>query len=366
MAIEKSTVDYIELKRKLQFVTKPLFEFCGAYVNYLDQCYGLNKNDPKINELTSKQLLYTEVMSAFDLRLSEFVKKEINAFSFSNILQSVLKAFLFDFQGINTFESLLKKYDSFSDSQLFNYIGGCFINDHSHSNCEDWPNVMDSMEKMSTYISDIKEISDDIKRSVLELYAHPDETKMRIRHLICSAYEVFKPFESATVEQAKKQLRRYQNLMEIDYRYFCQILRFDEISHVFNDNTRVDLCISYMFPVCYFCKEYDNNTAFLLNGYLCDEYHASKTERQSLENLLGIISDVNCYKMLLCYSKRPYYMQELSRELNIPPAQLRIYNKRFQDADLIDFEYRGKRRHYYLKRDKAVEYLDLVKKMLDN
>ena len=82
----KNRVDYFELKKRLRFVNRPLFEFCGAYVNYLDLCYGLSQNDPKIIELASKQKLYNDVMAAFDIELSPFVKEESKAFSFSNIL----------------------------------------------------------------------------------------------------------------------------------------------------------------------------------------------------------------------------------------------------------------------------------------
>ncbi len=357
----KNRVDYIELKKRLRFVNRPMFEFCGAYVSYLDSCYGLNLNDPKINLLCSKQVLYNEVMDAFATRLSPFVKEEINAFSFSNILQGVLKAFLFDYQNINSFDALIKKFDSSKNEELFDFIGGCFINEYSQSNCEDWPN--NDLEGMQKFISEIHELDDEIKTKMLNLYAHPSETKMRIRHIICSMYEVFKDFEKATVEQSKKQQKRYSNLMEIDYDYFCQILKFDDIFDAITKNERVDLYISYMFPVSYFCKEYDNNTAFLLNGFLCDEYRAAKLEQNSVENFLSIIGDDECRKILMCYAKRPHYLQELSRELNISPAKLRIFNKRFQDADMVDYEYSDGRRHYYLKKEQIEHYLDMCKRL---
>ena len=70
----KNRVDYFELKKRLKFINRPLFEFCGAYVGYLNSYYGLNQNDPKINKLCAKQLLYNEVMKAFELELSPFVK----------------------------------------------------------------------------------------------------------------------------------------------------------------------------------------------------------------------------------------------------------------------------------------------------
>jgi len=358
----KNRVDYIELKKKLKFVNKPMFEFCGAYVNFLDSCYGLNKNDPKINALASKQALYSEVMTAFDSELSPFVKEEIKAFSFSNILQSVLKAFLFDFQNINNFDALLKKYDSYDIEGLFDFIGGCFINEHAQSNCEDWPKS--DLDNMRKYIAELIEVDENVKTQVLNLYAYPFETKMRIRHIISSMYEVFKRFESDSVELAKRQQKRYANLIEIDYDYFCQILKIDEITDAINRNERVELYISYMFPVSYFCKEYDTGGVFLLNGFLCDEYLAVKIEQHSIENFLSIIGDKECMQILMSYAKRPHYLQELSRELNIAPARLRIFNKRFQDADLVDYEYTGGRRYYYLNKDQVLRYLDMCKKLL--
>lgn len=365
MNAAKSRIDYINLKNKLNFVNRPLFEFCGAFVNFIDSCYGLDANDPKIKELTSKQLLYTEIMNTIDMELSPFVKKEIQAFSFSNVLQSVVKAFIFDFKELNTFEGFLKKYDSFSHAELFNFIGGCFINEHSQSNCEDWNTVLDSMEKMKSYISEIPEVDSELKDEILTLYTFPDETKMRIRHIICSVYNAFKPYESAAVEQAKKQQKRYANLMEIDYDYFTQILGFYDITHALRENSRIDLCISYMYPVCYFCKENSDNTAFLLNGFLCDEYYAVKAEQRSIDNFLKIIGDETCLKILSCYAQRPHYLQELSRELNIMPATLRMYNKRFVDADLIGYEYKGKRRHYYFNKEAGRRYIEMCSKRLN-
>lgn len=359
----KNRVDYFELKKRLHFVSKPLFEFCGAYVNYLDMCYGLNTNDPKINELASKQQLYSDVMKAFDSRLSPFVKEEIAAFSFSNILQSVLKAFLFDFQMINSFDMLLKKYDGYKVDKLFDFVGGCFINEHSQSNCEDWPAEAGKIEGMRRYIENLSDVDNGLKAKVLTLFDYPKETKMRIRHIITSMYEVFKDFEAEAVEIAKRQQKRYTNLMEIDYDYFCHILKIDDISDAIMSNERVDLCISYMFPVSYFCKEYNDGTVFLLNGFLCDEYHAAKVEQHSVEVFLSLIGDPECRRILMCYSKRPYYLQELSRELDITPAKLRIYNKRFLDADIVDYEYTGGRRHYYLNKDQVSAYIDMCKRL---
>lgn len=339
-----------------------MFEFCGAYVNYLDNCYELNRNNPKIAQLYSKQPLFNEVMNAFDNELSPFVKGEIEAFSFANILQSVLKAFLFDYQSINTFDAFLKKYDSYKLDSLFDFIGGCFINEHAQSICEDWPR--NDLEKMKEYIIAIDEINPELKDKITALYSYPQETKMRIRHIICSMYDVFKRFENATVEQSKKQQKRYANLMELDYDYFCQILKFDDIFDAIEKNERVDLYISYMFGFSYFCKEYDDNTVFLLNGFLCDEYTAVKFEQHSVDNFLSIIGDNDCMQILRCYTKRPYYMQELSRELGIAPAKLRIFNKRMQDADIVDYEYTGGRRYYYINKEQLEKYLDMCKRML--
>ncbi len=359
----KNRVDYIELKRRLRFVSKPLFEFCGAYVNYLDLCYGLSQNDPKIIELESKQQLYSDVMMAFDTELSPFVREEIKAFSFSNILQNVLKAFLFDFQNINTFDSLMKKYDSFKIEKLFDFIGGTFINEHSQSNCEDWPTATGKLDGMVEYIRGIEGLNDDLKDKILNLYEYPKETKMRIRHVISSMYDVFKKYEADCVEIAKKQQKRYANLMEIDYDYFCHILKFDDIYDAITSNDQVDLCISYMFAVSYYCKEYNDGTVFLLNGFLCDEYYASKVEQNSVDVFLSLMGDADCRRVLMAYAKGPHYLQELSRELDIAPAKLRLFNKRFLDADLIDYEYTGGRRYYYLNKDQVNSYFDMCRRL---
>ena len=357
----KNRVDYFELKKRLKFVNRPLFEFCGAYVGYLDSRYGLNQNDPKINKLCSKQLLYNEVMKAFELELSPFVKSEIDAFDFCNILQSVLKAFLFDYQSINSFDTLMKKYDNFPIENLFDFIGGCFINEYSQSNCDDWPST--EMDAMVKFIEELPDIDDDARKKVINLYQYPLETKMRIRHIIVSMYEIFKKFESATVEQSKKQMKRYANLMEIDYGYFCQILKFDDTYEVIQNNDRVELYISYMFAVSYYCKEYNDGTVFLLNGFLCDEYRAAKLEQHSVENFLSILGDKESMRILMCLTKRPYYLQELSRELDITPNKLRMYNSKFLDAGLIDFEYTNSRRYYYLNKEEVEKYFDMCKRL---
>ncbi len=361
MPNSRNRIDYFELKKRLKFVGKPLFEFCGAYVHYIDSCYGLNRNDPKINRLCAKQELFNEVMNAFDKELSPFVKSEIEAFSFCNILQSVLKAFLFDYKNIVTFDQFLKKYDSFKIAGLFDFIGGCYLNEHVQANCEDWPK--NDVEEMKQYISNIDGLDEEPKKKILTLYAYPKETKMRIRHIIVSMYDVFKKFENDAVEQAKKQLKRYMNLMEIDYDYFCQILKFDDIFEVITSNEVVELYISYMFAVSYFCKDYNDGTVFLLNGFLCDEYLAEKLEQHSLDNFLSIISDNDSLVILKCLAQRPYYLLELSRETNIAPAKLRIINKRFIDAALVDFEHTNGRRYYYLNKDQIDLYLEMCKRM---
>lgn len=362
MPSNKNRIDYFELKKRLRFISKPLFEFCGAYVNYIDSCYGLNKNDPKINRLYAKQDLFNEIMNAFDKELSPFVKSEIESFSFCNILQSVLKAFLFDYKSINSFESLLKKYDNFKIAGLFNFIGGCFINEHVQANCEDWPK--DDVDKMKQYINSIEELEAEPKEKVLYLFAYPEETKMRIRHIIVSMYAVFKKYENDAVEYAKRQLKRYTNLMEIDYGYFCQVLKFDDIFEVITSNDIVELYISYTFMVSYFCKEYDDKTVFLLNGFLCDEYMAEKLEQHSLDIFLGIIGDRDCLNILRYLAGRPYYLLELSREINIAPAKLRMLIKRFIDSGLVDFEHTNGRRYYHLNKEQVENYFEMCKRML--
>lgn len=357
----RNRIDYFELKKRLKFVNKPMFEFCGAYVYYLDSYYGLKKNDPKINKLCSKQPLFIQAIDAFDKELSPFVKAEIEAFSFANILQGVLKAFLFDFQSINSFDSFLKKYDNFKLEELFDFIGGCFINEHLQSNCEDWP--ADSLEGMYEYLLNSEVIDPLAKEKVLNLYRYPKETKMRIKYIIVSMYEVFKQFENDCIEQAKKQQKRYMNLMELDYDYFCQILKFDDIAEAIRNNDRVDLYISYMFNVSYFCKEYNDGSVFLLNGFLCDEYRAAKLEQHSVENFLSILGDKESMRILMCLTKRPYYLQELSRELDITPNKLRMYNSKFLDAGLIDFEYTNSRRYYYLNKEEVEKYFNMCKRL---
>lgn len=359
MTQQPQKIDYIQFKSKLNFVSRPIFEFCGAFVSFLEDFYGLNENDPKIKELEAEQPLFTEVLGAIKNSISPYLKREIEDFSFAKtILQSVLKAFLFDFPEINSFSAFLKKYDSYTDAQLFNFIGGSFLNEHSQSNCEDWGTVLDDMEKMQNYILNIEEVSDELKEKIITLYKYPEETKMRIRHIICYIYSVFKPYEAQVVEQAKKQQKRYSNLMEIDFDYFSDVLQLSEIAKVIGSNERILLCISYMYPVCFYCKEYDDSSAFLLNGFLCDQYFAAKEEKASLEAFLKILGDDMCLKIFLKYAQKPYYVQELARELNIPPAQLRMYNNRFQDANLLLYDYEGRRRHYYLNKEQVKQYID--------
>lgn len=359
MTQQPQKIDYIQFKSKLNFVSRPIFEFCGAFVSFLEDFYGLNENDPKIQELEAEQPLFTEVLGAIKNSISPYLKREIEDFSFAKtILQSVLKAFLFDYPEINSFSAFLKKYDSYTDAQLFNFIGGSFLNEHSQSNCEDWGTVLDDMEKMQNYILNIEEVNNELKEKIITLYKYPEETKMRIRHIICYIYSVFKPYESQVVEQAKKQQKRYSNLMEIDFDYFSDVLQLSEIAKVIDSNERILLCISYMYPVCFYCKEYDDSSAFLLNGFLCDQYFAAKEEKASLEAFLKILGDDMCLKIFLKYAQKPYYVQELARELNIPPAQLRMYNNRFQDANLLLYDYEGRRRHYYLNKEQVKQYID--------
>lgn len=352
-------VDYIQFKSKLNFVNRPIFEFCGTFVSVLEDLYELNENDPKVKELKMEQPLFVEVIEAVKSSISPYLKREIEDFSFSRtILQGVLKAFLFDYPEINTFNAFLKKYDSYSNAELFNFIGGCFLNEHSQSNCEDWGTVLHDMDLMQEYIKNIEEVSDEIKDKILTLYKYPEETKMRIRHIICHIHTAYKPYESQIVEQAKKQQKRYSNLMEIDFDYFSNVLRLSEINNAICSNDKLYFYISYMYPICFYCKEYDDNTAFLLNGFLCDQYYAAKIENNSLATFLKILADDMCLKIIFLYSQKPYYVQELARELNIPPAELRMYNNKLQDANLLLYDYEGKRRHYYLNKEQARKYID--------
>ena len=193
MTPNKKAVDFAIIKRKLMFHNRPVCEFCGAFVTYLDRFY--NHPDVNTQKIMSKQTFYNEVLDAIDNSLSSFIKREIEDLGFVNILVTVVKGFIFDYFEINTFEDFLKHYDKYTDEQLYNFIGGCYINEQCKSNCEDWGTVCDNTEKMMEYIEKVEDGDKEKKEKILELYRNPKETKRRIRYIITSVYNAFKPYD---------------------------------------------------------------------------------------------------------------------------------------------------------------------------
>lgn len=359
MTPKKTAIDFAIIKRKLVFANRPVCEFCGACVTYLERFY--NRPDVNLQKILTSQNFYMDVMEAIDASLSKFIKNELTEFGFVNIIATVVKGFIFDYYEINTFDDFLKSYDKYTDEQLYNFIGGCFINEQSKSNCDDWGSVCDNMTKMVEYIEKIEDCDKEKKEKILELYKNPKETKMRLRYVIVSIYEAFKPYENTAVAQAKKQQQRYSNILEIDPDYFSNILLLDEILYAFENCTKLYLNISYMYPVAYFCKVYNNKTAFLLNGYLCDEVYAAKHDKGKVLDFLKIFSDENRAKMIFLYAQKEYYVQEVARELNILPADVRAHNQELANLGLLNYEQAGKRRYYYLNKTVMAKYLNLMR-----
>ena len=214
---------------------------------------------------------------------------------------------------------------------------------------------------MMEYIEKIEDGDKEKKEKILELYRNPKETKMRIRYIIVSIYNAFKPYENTAVSQAKKQQQRYSNILEIDPDYFSNILLLDDIMYAFEDCNKLYLHISYMYPAAYYCKMYPNKTAFLLNGYLCDEVYAAKHDKGKVLDFLKLFGDENRSKMIFMYSQEGHYVQEVARELNILPADVRAYNQSLIDLGLLNYEQIGRRRYYYINKTTLTKYLNILR-----
>lgn len=355
-------LDKNKLIKSITFIDKPILEFVSTFLVYMN----IEENLKLISEYGVEIDEYAyEVIKSIDEKLSSFVKGEIEFYRpLDSIAVSVL-GFAHDLETITNIGEYFNNFDVYTDEELFDYLGGAFLTRYYKADNEQWGMVNHDLNLMREYISSIDDIDYEMKDRILSLYQSPVETKMRLRHIVSSFYNVYKEFEDELVKKAREEKNRYLELVKNDPYKFIDINYLNTVIDTNEDKCKyeIDIYVSYMshFGVNFNSRE---NKLSAVIGCKNIELYNSRTISTNLEKFLKLISDNTRQKILFHLAERPWYTQELSRELGITPATVNYHLQNFLLIDLITLKEEKNKVYYFLNKKVANRYLDYLKNKL--
>lgn len=348
--------------KNVQIKIRPVNEFKYFIIGYLkrEEISSLTK---ELNLQVDEKVL--EIYKYIDENQSEFLKKEIEFFSIGWTLGVSTKAFIDDFNEIETFGDYLKKFDESTDEELFNFIGGSFLWEYYKGENNKWSDVKHSMPLMTEYIRNIN-FQTKFKKHIVSIFDSPQETKMRLRYVLTSLYNFYKNFEEELLSKVLEETNSLQKLLEEDTENFCNRYFSDTFADPEKDKIEIYCSYMYMFGNEMY-KNRSTNIPMLFLGCRNDEYIKEKKSNANLDKFLKLISDKTRQKILFLLSGEERFTQSLAKELDLTAATISYHLQNFLLNELVIVRQKDNdiRAYYSLNKKKVNEYLELIRKRLN-
>lgn len=350
-----------QIKENTKFIDRAAVEFAESFYMYT----ALEKILKLYDDLDGiKDQRVMELMNILDENLTGFVKGEIKSLNNIDVISSILLAYASDFDEAYTVDELFKVMDTSSLTLFMNYIGGFFISSFAKKTTEDWDQVKHDIEAMKGYIEELQDVEDTLKNTILELFHDPEETKMRFIYIVKSFYRAYKPFEEEILKKAHSEKLRYIKIFNENPKKFM-----DAYSYNFLPNKgekweyKVNIYISYILQMgvgFLSMKDFKTEYGLMIIGCAMKEYIEGITLRSSIDRFLKLMADPNRYKILELLSKKPWYIQALSKELNLTPTTIHHHIQGFLALELLLIEKEDNKILYTLDKSKVKMYLDFL------
>ena len=355
-------LDKNKLIKQITFIDKPILEFVSTFLVYMN----IDDNLKLISEYGVNVDEYAyEVMKNIDSKLSPFVKGEIEFFRpLDSIVVSVL-GFVHDLETISNIGEYFNNFDVYTDEELFDYLGGAFLARYYKADNDKWGMVNHDINLMKEYITSINDIDTEMKDRILSLYQSPVETKMRLRYVVSSFYNIYKEFEDKLVEKARSEKNRYLELVKNDPCRFIEINYLNTVIDINEGECKYDIEV-YVSYISHFGVNFNirENKLSAVIGCRNIELYNSRNISINLEKFLKLISDNTRQRILFHLADRSWYTQELSRELGITPATVNYHLQNFLLIDLVTLREENNKVYYSLNKEVANKYLDYLKNKL--
>ncbi|MDU2122715.1 MAG: winged helix-turn-helix domain-containing protein [Clostridium celatum] len=345
------------IRENISFAIRPVNEFAMTAMQYFNQEEHFNLIK-EYNIKIDKRI--TEIFKAFDDNISPFLKSEIEFFNKTKTLTVMILAFVDYYEEIKTVEDYFKVFDSASDEEVFNFIGGEFIGDYNKDDNSEWGKVINSLPKMKEYIENLKGIKNNLVKDVISLFDSPNETRMRLRYIISSFYDIYKRFEDELMDKIIKETNILRKKFNENPEKFCD-------NHLFKGmfdpkKVKVEINVSYIFIIGWRMSTNNPQKARLNYGFRSEEYLRAKNSVEYLDKFLKLISDKTRQRILVLLSRESRYTQSIAKELGLTPATVNYHLQNFLMIGLVDIDNRKDNKVYYsLNKEKANDYIELLK-----
>lgn len=345
------------VRENISFSIRPVNEFAMTAMQYFNQEEHLNL----INEYNIKiDKRVTEIFKVFDDNISSFLKGEIEIFNKTKTLTAIILAFVDEYEEVNTVEDYFKVFDNASDEEFFSFIGSIFIEDYNKEDNSEWDKVISSLTKMKEYIANLKGINNNLAKDIISFFESPTETRMRLRYIISSFYNIYKRFEEELMDKVIKETNILRKKFNENPEKFCDEHLFKGI--VDPAKVKVEINVSYIFIVGWRVSTNNPQKVRLNYGFRGEEYLRAKNSIEYLDKFLKLISDKTRQRILVLLSREPRYTQSIAKELRLTPATVNYHLQNFLIIGLVDIDNRKDNKVYYsLNKEKANDYIELLR-----
>ena len=193
---------------------------------------------------------------------------------------------------------------------------------------------------------------------------------MRFMHIVKSFYKAYKSFEDEILEKSKAKRLKYIEIFHENPEKFMEEYSYNFFS---NDSKvweyKVNIYVSYIVQVGVMFQgmdDFKNEYGLMIIGSNMDKYIEEKAMRTSIDKFLKLIADPNRYKILMLLSKKSWYIQALSKELNITPTTTHHHMQGFLALDLLYIEKEDNKILYAVDKEKVKKYLDCLSDSIFN
>ena len=345
------------IRENISFAVRPVNEFAMTAMQYFNQEEHFNLIK-EYNIKIDKRII--EIFKVFDDNISPFLKSEIEFFNKTKTLTVMILAFVDDYEDVNTVEDYFKVFDNASDEEFFSFIGGAFIDEYNKEDNSEGGKVINSLPKMKEYIANLKGVKNNLVKDIISLFDSPTETRMRLRYIISSFYDIYKRFEDELMDKISKETNVLKKKFNENPEKFCQNHLFKGIFDPIK--LKVEINVSYIFIVGWRMSTHNPEKARLNYGFRSEEYLKAKNSIEYLDKFLKLISDKTRQRILVLLSREPRYTQSIAKELGLTPATVNYHLQNFLIIGLVDIDNRKDNKVYYsLNKEKANDYIELLK-----
>lgn len=227
--------------------------------------------------------------------------------------------------------------------------------------------IMKSQENLDAYMQEHMYVSEEEKEKILEVYCYPNDTKDRFIRLLERYYEVYKEKMDYFYQKTVVVNEKLKRICEKDpEKFFNEYLQRDY--NLLADSPRVLLIACFFIEVGTLISidEEWQKPAYVIYGCNICERVSRERQQEKRKLFFKILSEEKRIELIKRLAKRPYYIYELGKELNLTSATVSYHVGMLVDIGIVRLEKDGHRFYYELKKDKLKELFDMSYEELIN